>query len=65
MSRNAFMKTSCASRIASPDFGMMGENHKCPSVGDGLSAERAPIMNCDRCGMPIAGRPNQGYSSHA
>ena len=52
--RNTSMKTRCASRIASPFFGMMGENHRCPSDGDGLSGDLAPMEKIAMFGTPIA-----------
>ena len=51
---NASMNTRCASSTASPVFGMIGENHRCPSEGDGFSSVRAPIEKIAMLGMPTA-----------
>src|ERR1700685_869539 len=51
----AAANTRLASKIASPVRGMIGENHICPLAGSGLMAERAPIENIARLGIPNCG----------
>ncbi len=46
--------TCCASKMASPDFGITDENHMKPSPGSGLSLDRAPTKKIDRSGTPSA-----------
>src|SRR5262252_5269965 len=51
----ASANTRLASKIASPERGMIGENHMWPAPGFGFVSVRAPIENIVRLGMPNSG----------
>src|SRR5262249_2939072 len=51
----ASAKTRFASKIASAERGMIGENHMWPACGFGFVSLRAPIENIVRLGIPSSG----------